>query len=343
MMGKREPTVSVVMKVYNGERFLREAVDSVLSQTYTDFELLVIDDGSTDHSVEIIQSYDDERIHLLQNEKNMGLCATQNKVIDAARGKYIAVLDCDDISYPTRLSEQVAYLDEHIDTIMCGTFRNDIVDGKECFFREPVQMDNATLCFSLVFGNFFFTHSSIMFRAKEYRENNLSYGPTSIAEDYQIIVEMAKRYPIALIPKCLVGYRIDQQSISHRKEKEITDAGRRVKTDYLESLPVEESAKEILRDYFLTGIAKQPVFEFILSMRAVAEYMGADISRTGNAYSVACEIVREYVLRTAHYNMSVWRQLRESEYKDVVSLKSIMGWRTLAMCVLKYRRETYAN
>ena len=343
MTESKQPTVSVVMKVYNGERFLREAVDSVLAQTYPDFELVIIDDGSTDHSEEIIRSYQDDRIHFLQNEKNMGLCATQNKVIAAARGKYIAVMDCDDISYPNRLMEQVAYLDEHPETMMCGTFRKDIVDGEEQFFHEPVQLDNETLQFSLVFGNFFFTHSSIMFRAKEYRDNKLSYGPATIAEDYQIILEMAKRYPIAMIPKCLVGYRIDMQSISHVKEKEITEAACRVKTDYLESLPLEDWVKDVLRDYFLSGVATEAVEDFIKSMEAIAKYTDADVSCRGNAHGVACDILREYVLRVSRYCMATWRQLRSSQYKEIVSLKSLFGWRILVMCLLGYRREQYAK
>ena len=94
------PKVTVFMPVYNGEKYLREAIDSILNQTFTDFEFLIINDGSTDSSVEIINSYDDSRIRLIHNEKNLKLVATLNKGLDLARGKYIARMDCDDISLP---------------------------------------------------------------------------------------------------------------------------------------------------------------------------------------------------------------------------------------------------
>ena len=343
MTESRKPMVSVVMKVYNGERFLREAIDSVLAQTYTDFELVIIDDGSTDSSAAIIQSYQDSRIRFLQNEKNLGLCATQNKVIAEAKGKYIAVMDCDDISYPERLMEQVTFLENHPEVMMCGTFRNDIVDGQERLFCKPVHLDNETLQFSLVFGNFFFTHSSIMFRGEEYRKSNLSYGAVSIAEDYQIITEMARRYPVAMIPKCLVGYRIDMQSVSHTKEREITRAAQRVKISYLETLPIDAKAKELLIGYFDSGIATSSVKDFVDAMEVVADYMKAETKKGGNAYGVACDILREYILRLEKYDRKVWRQLRTCAYREVVNLKGIFGWRVLAMCILGYRRENYAR
>src|SRR5215472_9201923 len=99
------------MPVYNGEKHLREAIDSILSQTFRDFEFLIINDGSTDGSVEIIASYRDPRILLVHNEKNLGLIATLNRGMDLARGEYITRMDCDDISLPRRLEKQVAFME----------------------------------------------------------------------------------------------------------------------------------------------------------------------------------------------------------------------------------------
>ena len=98
-----KPEVTVFMAVYNGEKFINQAIESVLQQTFKDFELLIIDDGSTDNSQSIINSYTDKRIRVLKNEGNKGLAYTRNRGINEATGKYFATLDCDDVAYKNRL------------------------------------------------------------------------------------------------------------------------------------------------------------------------------------------------------------------------------------------------
>jgi glycosyltransferase involved in cell wall biosynthesis len=105
--------ISILMPVYNGEKYLREAIDSILNQTFTDFEFLIVDDGSTDNSVEIINSYQNSRINLVKNDKNEGLVYTLNRGLSLAKGEYIARMDCDDISLPERLKKQIDFLDSN--------------------------------------------------------------------------------------------------------------------------------------------------------------------------------------------------------------------------------------
>ena len=109
-MSLSDPTISVLMPLYNGEKHLAEAIESVLKQTYTDFELLIIDDCSTDVSVKIINSYDDRRIRLVQNKKNLGQSASMNKGLRFAKGIYIARMDQDDISHVYRLEKQIYFI-----------------------------------------------------------------------------------------------------------------------------------------------------------------------------------------------------------------------------------------
>ena len=120
-MSNENPKVTVLMPVYNGEKYLREAIDSILNQTFTDFEFLIVNDGSTDGSVDIINSYSDPRIRLINNETNLKLPAALNRGLDAARGQYIARMDCDDISLPERLARQVAFMDNYPAYGLCGT------------------------------------------------------------------------------------------------------------------------------------------------------------------------------------------------------------------------------
>ena len=115
-------TVTVLMPVYNGEMYLREAIDSILHQTFTDFEFLIINDGSTDNSETIILSYDDSRIRYEKNDSNLKLIATLNKGIELAKGKYIVRMDADDISIPDRIEKQVAFLEKNPDVGICGSW-----------------------------------------------------------------------------------------------------------------------------------------------------------------------------------------------------------------------------
>ena len=108
-----KPLVSVLMAVYNGEKYLLEAIESILNQTYTNFEFLIINDGSTDSTEEIILSYSDQRIRYIKNEQNLKLIASLNKGLDLAKGKYIARMDADDISLPDRLEKQVNFLERN--------------------------------------------------------------------------------------------------------------------------------------------------------------------------------------------------------------------------------------
>ncbi len=108
-----EPLVSVIMPVYNAEKYIFEAVNSVIEQTYTNWELVLINDGSSDLSINIIKEFKDSRIRLYENRENMGIAYSRNRAIDLSRGKYIAIMDNDDISLPNRLKIQVEYLENH--------------------------------------------------------------------------------------------------------------------------------------------------------------------------------------------------------------------------------------
>lgn len=112
--------VSVIMAVYDGERYLKEAINSILTQTFEDFELLIVNDGSTDRTADILKEYDDPRIKLF-SQPNKGCVAASHLAINNAKGKYLAIMDADDIALPERLSKSVTYLDSHRDVVLVGT------------------------------------------------------------------------------------------------------------------------------------------------------------------------------------------------------------------------------
>src|SRR5262245_820186 len=128
--GGAAPRVSVMMAAYNGGNLIRESINSVLAQSFTDFEMIIIDDCSTDDTPEVLRSYTDQRLRILRNEVNLGVVGTRNRGLEEAHGDYIAILDQDDVSRPNRLAAQVAYLDSHPGTVLIASDAEWLEDGK---------------------------------------------------------------------------------------------------------------------------------------------------------------------------------------------------------------------
>lgn len=208
-MRSEKPKVTVLMPVYNGEKYLREAIDSILSQTFTDFEFLIVNDGSTDGSVNIINSYDDPRICLVHNEKNLKLPAALNKGIDLARGAYIARMDCDDLSLPARLVRQVAFMDAHPEYGLCAS--NMIIVNTEKEIIGPGFVDTAvpsewTLLWENPFG-----HPTVMLRKEVLDKYNLRYREL-FSEDSDLWSRLVLTARITRLPEVLLHYRSHSDS-----------------------------------------------------------------------------------------------------------------------------------
>ena len=181
------------MSVYNGAKFLAEAIDSILAQTFTDFEFIIIDDASSDDSLHIINSYKDARIVLLQNTKNIGLTKSLNIGIAKAKGKYVARMDADDISLPKRLEKQFSFMEEHLEFAFCGTTAKTINDvGKEISFFKP-PTDSSKILALLLFKNCFF-HSSITIR-RDALLTVSGYDEEFIyAQDYRLYLQLFESF-----------------------------------------------------------------------------------------------------------------------------------------------------
>jgi glycosyltransferase involved in cell wall biosynthesis len=162
------------MTVYNGERFLKEAIESIINQTYKDFELIIIDDGSTDGSIEIIKGYNDSRIRLLVNETNKGQSYSRNWGIRESKGSYIAIMDADDVASPERLKIQHDYFESNSEISLCGSWIEVI--GEEGEFKKirKVPTDNFEIKADLIF-NCPIIHPTVMFRKKDFVQNGFFY------------------------------------------------------------------------------------------------------------------------------------------------------------------------
>jgi glycosyltransferase involved in cell wall biosynthesis len=213
MNDSKTPKVTVFIPVYNREQYIGEAIESILAQTFSDFEILLVDDGSTDASVEKIRWFSDPRIRLVSNDKNLGIPKTRNKGVELARGQYMAMLDSDDRAYPDRLEKQVAFLDSHPEYAQVGSWcRMMDKDGHPLkkIKRQPVLSEDihAQFLFRCAMSN-----RSIMARTAILQE----YGYRNDfprCQDYELHVRLAKKYKLGNIPECLVYGRIHPQQIT---------------------------------------------------------------------------------------------------------------------------------
>ncbi len=208
------PDISVILPVFNGEKYIRESVESILCQTFKEFEFIIIDDGSTDKSVEIIKSFNDSRIKLLRNNENKGIIFSLNKGIDEAAGKYIARMDADDIAHPERLKIQFDFMERSPETGICGTFVKRFGSIlRRGLMKLPVSNDDIKVN-SLFFCSF--VHPSVMFRKELMTKNDLKYSEDfKGVEDYNLWVEMMSLgVKTANIPIPLLNYRISDLGIS---------------------------------------------------------------------------------------------------------------------------------
>ncbi len=212
------PKISIILPVYNAAPYVGEAIESLLHQTFTDFELIIIDDGSRDESVSRITAFKDQRIRLYKNESNLGLIKTLNKGLELARGEYIARMDADDISLPRRLEIQYNFLEKNKNIMGCGTYMKTFGAGHE-LWGGPYKAEEVRA--ALLFFNVL-NHPSMMLRREIFAGGNYFYSESyPHAEDYELWVRITKKYPLANIPKVLVRYRLHEKSVSsfHQAEQ----------------------------------------------------------------------------------------------------------------------------
>ncbi|MET0393747.1 MAG: glycosyltransferase [Chitinophagaceae bacterium] len=217
------PIISVILPAYNCERFIQAAVDSVLGQTFRDFELLIIDDGSTDHTAALVRGIADQRIRLIRNEKNLGLVDTLNKGIDLAKGEYIARMDGDDLCRPDRFAIQLAHLqalsypalltataqliDE--DGLDIGVWKDDVRHTTPPAIRHYLPKNNCIVHPAVMAPAALFRHYRYLVRQKQ-------------SEDYDLWLRMAADgISLEKIAAPLLRHRILQQSFTRRRQRNV--------------------------------------------------------------------------------------------------------------------------
>ena len=239
------PLISVLMPAYNAEKYIGEAIKSVLNQTYTDFELLVMNDGSTDRTEDIILSFNDNRIRYIKNETNLKLIATLNKGIDLACGKYIARIDADDICLPERFEKQIKFLENHPDYVLCGSWAYLINSKGEKTGRIKYINNHSLLQISLLFSCPII-HPSVMARTEILKQFQYCHSALH-TEDLELWLRIVNAgLQIANIPQFLIKYRWHDTNISAENDAFQTKKKQDLLKPYVESFIGREISKEEL-------------------------------------------------------------------------------------------------
>ncbi|MBQ9637723.1 MAG: glycosyltransferase [Prevotella sp.] len=234
--------VSIILPVFNASAHLQECIDSVLAQTYTDYELLVMDDGSTDNSVSIAEGYEDERVRVVACEHNF--IQTLNRGIEESRGKYIARMDADDLMMPERLEKQVGLMESFPSITVCSSAAQAFGLTEEVFGVGYGNINHPLLSFLL--GNFVI-HPSVMIRKDFLTKNNLLYKNYPYAEDYKLWMEIGMAAgKFYVIPTPLIKYRISENQVSNRHRAEQNETALSIRQEILDELLARNQCESAL-------------------------------------------------------------------------------------------------
>jgi hypothetical protein len=237
------PEISVLMCVYNNSLHVKEAIESILNQTFTNFEFVIVNDGSTDESEAIILSYNDPRIKYLRNPENLGLIASLNKGIEASNGKYIARMDADDISLPERLKEQYAYMESHPLVGVCGSDYYQF-DHKTSIHYTALTRHQEILAYMLF--NCSVVHPSLIIRKELLNQQAVKFDSSyKHAEDYELWSRLIFQAQFSAVSKTLFKYRLHSGQVTQKHSGVQVDTGNKIRKNILQHAGFSFTEKDL--------------------------------------------------------------------------------------------------
>jgi glycosyltransferase involved in cell wall biosynthesis len=332
------PEISVVMPVYNAEKYLSETIESILNQTHIDFELLILNDKSTDNSLEIIKQYQakDSRIILIDKEINVGPANLRNEGFYLSKGTFIALMDADDIALPNRFEKQITILKSNPEIGVCGTWFTFFGAKKNKVIRHGEKHDTIKVSFlhSCGIGN-----PTVMLRKEALNglEFNNDYVPV---EDYDLWSRMLPKTQFYNIPESLLNYRQHDSNISKTKIDNVNRSIRKVKINQMEEFGIDSSDVNI--DLYLNAVSlkKGLLPEKIIAVIEASKYLIEQNRELKSFNPVLLEKqINQTLIRTirnaSKYNLSYFNHLKNNEQelfqkinlldKMILFLKSVIG------------------
>jgi len=272
------PLLTVFTPVFNVEKYIKETIISILSQTFTDFEYILIDDCSSDKTIEIIESFNDPRIRLIKNDTNQGISYNRNYAINQAKGKYIAMIDGDDLALPERLEKQIEFLEKNNDYGIIGTEVINI-DKTGAQLGEIIEYNipNDEIPSQMLFNNYIAT-SSTMIRISSFGEIRFK-KEFVVAEDYEVWIQLIRNWKIGHIRLPLTKYRIHDDSISVQKKKLMIDTEVKLIKQQLNELKCKLSKEQFQVFLDLSKNKLAPYYEnFNIVNQTISKLYNANIN-----------------------------------------------------------------
>ncbi|WP_302476323.1 glycosyltransferase [Hymenobacter sp. UV11] len=320
--------MSVIMPVYNAQQFLAEAIDSILLQSFTNFEFIIIDDCSGDCSPSIVQSYDDPRIRFYRNEQNLGISHTLNRAISLASSDLIARMDADDRSHPQRLQIQYDYLQAHPACAMVSCFVKVIAEDGT-FIRQDA-FDNAFYYYNLTFICWIY-HSTVVYRKQAVQQVGLYTVPYS--EDFELFWQLSRRFIIANLSTVLLDYRETKQSLHQTiRKQEYLQAQqeqvlRNIRYYTSDSFPIKESHIQCLQHNFQPLLAEQSVksimkalekLNFISHCIAARSNINLDRSAIEDAAAHKKAFIVSFYAKNLSKSKGIWLLIRLKSFRLIL-------------------------
>lgn len=317
-MSPTPPRISVILPVWNGERFIAGAIESVLTQTYRCFELIVIDDGSTDGTVAILEDFArrDRRVVLIRTAHG-GVAQALNAGLDAARGLYIARMDADDISLPKRLEKQMAYLDAHPDCVVVGSGVEVIDEAGEMVGETTFAETHAAITAALLSGRSPIAHPTVVIRRQALEAAGGYDGGRYPSEDFDLWIRLGRLGQLANMSEALLQYRRHKGAVSVRNRAQQLSMTTSIVNDARQQLGMRPMRRRLLEG----GRSDEARYHFDCARfalvggrrRAAAHHAGVSIAHDPlyfEAYAAlaACLLPR----RTLRYMVELRARLRAS-------------------------------
>jgi Glycosyl transferase family 2 len=227
--------LTVLMAVRNGERTVSEAIASILDQSFTDFEFLVVNDGSTDGTAEVLASFDDERLTVVENERQRGLTWSLNHGLALTSSAYVARQDADDRSSPDRFARQVEFLDSHPEVALVGTWYRKIDEHGRVLASQELPVDSTHLRWHLIFYSPF-VHSAVMLRRSALESVGVYDESLGYAQDYDLWCRIARHFALANLDDHLVDFRVSPESMTETYGEAVVEEPRHIARAYLNDL-----------------------------------------------------------------------------------------------------------
>lgn len=307
------------MPVYNCELYVEEAVNSILNQSYTDFEFLIIDDASTDKTIAILKKYEDSRIQLILKPKNTGYTNSLNYGLQIAKGKYIARMDGDDISLPERFAKQLAFLDANPEVVVCGTYYKIIGNDKTIHIPE----NNQDIKLGLLHGNCL-AHPSVMIRKKVLEDFSIVYDTTrEPAEDYALWVQLLAMGKLHNLPEVLLQYRLHHTQVSNKRSTDQKRNDTLIKFQLLQYLDLELEPNEhaVLEKIFKRNVSidfnEMGVFKQAQRKLRVSNTKGFFETKGFENYlrNLEAQVIRHHFLKQKSYSFFTYFNYLKAKIK----------------------------